>query len=165
MATEGFQPSSEVMSQATEAKAKALSLNPSLAEVHASLGGLAFAKWEWGAAEPELQKAIQLDPKYFEAHRLYSIYLRTMRRFPESIREAKLCDELNPLLSPAKSHLALTYLYAGQAELAAEEYRLMLKDHPDSSGAHAGLAAALFKLGKEPEASSRMARGADGSGR
>lgn len=152
MALEGYQPLSEVVGQATQAKTKANALNASLAEVHSSLGALEFVKWNWAAAEPEFQKAIQLDPKYFEAHRLYSIYLRTMRRFPEAIQQAKLCDELNPLLTPAKSHLALTYLYAGQDGSAAEQYREILKDHPESSSAHAGLAAALFKLHQDKEA-------------
>lgn len=152
MATEGYQPSSEVVPQATAAKTKANELNSSSAEIHASLGGLKLMSGNWPEADTELQKALQINPNYFEAHRLYSIYLRTMRRFPEAIQHARLCNELNPLLLPAKSHLALTYYYARQYEAAAEQYRLLLKDEPDRPGAHAGLSEVLFKMGKEKEA-------------
>jgi DNA-binding winged helix-turn-helix (wHTH) protein/TolB-like protein/lipoprotein NlpI len=152
MATEGDQPLSEVLSQATAAKTKANELNSSSAEIHTSLGGLELVRGNWAKAETEFQKALAINPNYFEAHRLYSIYLRTMRRFPEAIEHAKLCNELNPLLLPAESHLALTYYYARQYEAAAEQYRLLLKDDPERPGAHAGLSAVLLKMGKEKEA-------------
>lgn len=158
MATEGFQPLDEVARQAIAAKSKANELNDSLAEIHSSIGALEFLQWNWAKAELEFQKALQINPNYFEAHRLYSIYLRTMRRFPEAIQHAKLGDELNPLLMPAKSHLALTYYYAGQFEAAAEQYRLILKDHPEAASAHAGLSAVLLKMGKEKEAVQELQR-------
>lgn len=152
MAIEGYQPLSEVLAQATAAKQKAEELNDSLAEVHASLASLELAQWNWSKAEPEFLKALEINPNYFEGHRLYSIYLRSMKRFPEAIQHAKLCTQLNPLLLPAKSHLALTYYYAHQYSAAAEEYRQLLKDDPERAGAHAGLSAALLKAGKEEEA-------------
>jgi TolB-like protein/DNA-binding winged helix-turn-helix (wHTH) protein/Flp pilus assembly protein TadD len=152
MATEGYQPASEVMPQAIAAKRKANELNDSLAEVHASLASLEMVQLNWNIAELEFQKAIAINPNYFEAHRLYSIYLRTMRRFPEAIAHARKCVELNPLLLPVKSHLALTYRYAGQYDAAAEQYRLILKDSPEAASAHAGLSAVLIKQGKEKEA-------------
>jgi tetratricopeptide (TPR) repeat protein len=152
MAIEGYQPLSEVLAQATAAKQKAEELNDSLAEVHASLASLELAQWNWSKAEPEFLKALEINPNYFEGHRLYSIYLRSMKRFPEAIQHAKLCTQLNPLLLPAKSHLALTYYYAHQYSAAAEEYRQLLKDDPERAGAHGGLSAALLKAGKEEEA-------------
>lgn len=151
MATEGYQPLSEVEPQAAAAKTKANELNSASAEIHTSLAALELVRGNWAKSEAEFQRALQINPNYFEAHRLYSIYLRTMRRFPEAIQHAKLCNELNPLLMPAKSHLALTYYYARQYEAAAEEYRLLLKDEPDRAGAHLGLSAVLLKLGKEKE--------------
>lgn len=151
MATEGYQPASEVMPQSIAAKTKANELNPSLAEVHASLASMEFVQWNWAKADLEFQKALEINPNYFEAHRLYSIYLRTMRRFPEAIAHARKCVELNPLLMPVKSHLALTYYYAGRYQEAAEQYRLILKDSPETASAHAGLSAVLFKQGEEKE--------------
>jgi TolB-like protein/DNA-binding winged helix-turn-helix (wHTH) protein/Flp pilus assembly protein TadD len=151
MATEGYQPASEVMPQSVAAKTRANELNDSSAEIHSSLASLEFVQWNWAKAEIEFQKALMLNPNYFEAHRLYSIYLRTMKRYPEAIQHAKQCDELNPLLMPTKSHLALTYYYARQYDDAAEQYRLLIKDSPEMESAHAGLAAVLLRLGKEKE--------------
>jgi DNA-binding winged helix-turn-helix (wHTH) protein/TolB-like protein len=152
MATEGFQPLGEVVRQSAQAKSTANQLNDSLAEIHSSIGGLELAQWNWSKAESEFHKALQINPNYFEAHRLYSIYLRTMRRFPEAIQHAKQCDRLNPLLMPAKSHLALTYYYAHQFDAAAEQYRLILKDHPEATSAHAGLSNVFLKMGREKDA-------------
>jgi tetratricopeptide (TPR) repeat protein len=151
MATEGYQPASEVIPQSIAAKMRANELNNSSAEIHSSLAGLEFVQWNWAQAEVEFQKALTFNPNYFEAHRLYSIYLRTMKRYPEAIQHAKLCDELNPLLMPTKSHLALTYYYARRYDEAAEQYRLLIKDRPDMDTAHAGLAAVLLRSGKEKE--------------
>jgi tetratricopeptide (TPR) repeat protein len=152
MATEGFQPLREVLGLAQAAKAKATELNPSLAEVQASNAGLDFLQWDWAKADTGFQRALQLNPNYFEGHHLYSIYLRSMRRFPEAIRHAALADRLNPLSMPARSNLALTYYYARQYEVAAAQYRLSIKDDPKAAGPRAGLAAVLYKMGREKEA-------------
>ncbi|HET7104552.1 MAG TPA: tetratricopeptide repeat protein, partial [Terracidiphilus sp.] len=152
MATEGYQPLSEVESQAAAAKTKANELNGSSAEIHTSLASLELVRGNWAKSEVEFHKALQINPNYFEAHRLYSIYLRSMRRFPEAIEHAQLCSALNPLLLPVKSHLALTYYYARQYDDAAREYRLLLKDDPNRPGAHLGLSAVLLRMGRQKEA-------------
>jgi TolB-like protein/DNA-binding winged helix-turn-helix (wHTH) protein/Flp pilus assembly protein TadD len=152
MATEGFQPLEEVVRQSAAAKSKANEINDSLAEIHASIAALEFAQWNWAKAELEFQRALQINPNYFEAHKLYSIYLRTVKRFPEAIQHATLGVELNPLSMPAKSHLALTYYYARQYDAAAEHYRLIAKEYPQIAGPHGGLSAVLLRQGKEKEA-------------
>ncbi len=44
---------------------KALELDPTLAEAHATLGNVfTFTFWEWGRAELEFQRSIQLNPNY-----------------------------------------------------------------------------------------------------
>jgi TolB-like protein/DNA-binding winged helix-turn-helix (wHTH) protein/Tfp pilus assembly protein PilF len=151
MATEGFQPLEEVVRQSIAAKSKSNELNDSSAEIHSSIGAVEFIQWHWTNAEKEFQTALRLNPNYFEAHHLYSIYLRSMRRFPEAIQHAILADHLNPLSMPARSHLALTYYYARQYDVAAAQYRRSLKDDPQSASIHAGLSAVLLKMGKDQE--------------
>src|SRR5207245_6779348 len=52
--------------------ARALELDDSLAEAHASLGLLkSDADWDWPAAEREYRKAIKLNPNYATAHQWY----------------------------------------------------------------------------------------------
>jgi tetratricopeptide (TPR) repeat protein len=75
-----------------------------------------------------------------------------MRRFPEAIKHATAAERLNPLLLPAKSHLALTYFYAREYAVSAEQYRLILKDDPTFAAAHLGLASVYARMGREKEA-------------
>jgi tetratricopeptide (TPR) repeat protein len=140
------------LAQARAAKRKAQELDDESAEVHSSLGALEFCERNWAKADLEFQRAIQLNPNYFEGHRLYSMYLLAMRRFPEAITHARAAERLNPLLLPAKSHLALTYFYAREYAVSAEQYRSILKDDPTFAAAHLGLASVYARTGKEKEA-------------
>src|SRR5438067_13312034 len=64
---------------ARKADVKALELDPSLGEAHASLGFLTFLHdWDSRKAEAELQRAIELNPNYAQAHQWYAIYLAKM---------------------------------------------------------------------------------------
>jgi serine/threonine-protein kinase len=64
------------MPKAEAAAHKALELDNTLAEAHASLAGvLCRYDFEWNAAEQEFKRALELDPEYAEAHRTYGMYL------------------------------------------------------------------------------------------
>jgi len=152
MATEGFQPLDEVLGQSQQAKQKANELDPFRAEVHSSLAALNMVQWRWPQAEVEFQRGLAINPNDAPGHGLYSIYLRTMKRFPEALQQATAVTELDPLSMPAKSNLALTYYYARQYDAAARQYRLIVKEFPNAAGAHAGLASVLLHMGKENEA-------------
>lgn len=158
MATEGFQPLDEVVREAQAAKQKASDLDSFRAEVHSSAAALEMVQWHWPKAEMEFQRGLATNPNYAEGHRLYSIYLRTMKRFPEALQHGQVCAELDPLSMQAKSHLALTYYFARQYEAAARQYRLILRDYPDAAGEHAGLAWVLLRIGKQDEAIAEWAR-------
>ena len=60
---------------------KALELDPTLAEAHASLGyyNLYYA-WDWKESEKEFRRAIALNANYATAHDWYSVYLLAMGR-------------------------------------------------------------------------------------
>ena len=88
----------ESMPKAEAAARKALALDDTLAEAHASLAGVLYRyHWQWDAAEKEFEHALDLDPNYAEGHRAYAIYLLTMRRNAEALAEARLAHELSPL--------------------------------------------------------------------
>ena len=71
----------ELMPLAKTYAAKAIQLDPTLAEPHATL---AFASWllDWdkATAEKEFRRAIELNPNYPTAHHWYSRYLRGVGR-------------------------------------------------------------------------------------
>src|SRR5438067_8709151 len=63
----------EGMPKARAAALKALALEPSLAEAHASLGDqLCFYDWDWPAPEREFRRAIELNAALANAHYFYS---------------------------------------------------------------------------------------------
>src|SRR5256712_4308721 len=79
----------EGMPKARAAALKALALEPSLAEAHASLGDqLCFYDWDWPAAEREFRRAIELNAALANAHYFYSNCLGSHGRLDAALAEA-----------------------------------------------------------------------------
>ena len=84
--------------RARDAAKKALQLDDSLAEAHASIAYvLQFNDWNWSESEKEFKRAIELNPKYAIGHYWYSILLNGLRRHDEAKKEARIAQELDPL--------------------------------------------------------------------
>src|SRR5205823_1000231 len=93
-----FRPSKDVYPQAKTAARKALELDESLSEAHASLAFvLTNYDWDWPSAEKECKRAIELNPRYAIAHHWHSDLLAAMGKLDESFNEEKRAQELDPL--------------------------------------------------------------------
>lgn len=82
--------------------AKALEIDPSLAEAHATMGLVSTYLWEWADAEKHFKRSIELNPNYPSARHWYSRLLRPQGRFDEAfeqITQAKKADELSASIS------------------------------------------------------------------
>ena len=78
--------------------AKAIELDPKLAEPHATLGlATWFLDWDKAASEKHFQRAIELDPNYATAHHWYSRVLRGVGQLDEAWKEINRAVELEPL--------------------------------------------------------------------
>ena len=88
--------------RARTAAEKALDLDSSLAEAHASRGyALMYYDWDFAVAESEYRRAIQLNPSYAIAHQWYGYLLTAMERpFAAADAEISIAKQLDPL-SPA----------------------------------------------------------------
>src|SRR5262249_53983676 len=87
-------PPKDAMPQAKSAAERALKLDESLAEAHASLAYTClYYDWNWPAAECEFQRAIELNPNYATAHHWYHEYLTAMGRFEEQMAEILHAEE------------------------------------------------------------------------
>jgi TolB-like protein/Flp pilus assembly protein TadD len=94
----GVLPSLEAFAQAKAAAAKALALDDSLGEAHASLTlALVLYGWDWKAAETEYQRASERTPGYAPAHQWYSWHLIMMGRNSDGISELRKAESLDPL--------------------------------------------------------------------
>jgi serine/threonine-protein kinase len=115
-------PPEKVMPQAKQAAAKALQLNPSLAEAHSSIGlVLQNYDWDWRGAEREFQEAIQLNPNYAYSHHWYAFLLMQTGRRQEAIREALQAEQLSPFEPPIVAGVCRQYYLARQFDLAIQE--------------------------------------------
>lgn len=80
-----------------ETATRAMALDPTLGEPHASIG---FVKlfWEWKPAEAEahFRKSLALSPGYPTAHQWYAVFLTIDGQFNESLAEIDRAIELDP---------------------------------------------------------------------
>jgi tetratricopeptide (TPR) repeat protein len=130
-------PKKDAFPKAKEAALKALELDDSLAEAHASLGYVKGAyDWDSSGAEREFQRAIELNPSYATAHRFYGLALAGMGRFEEALRELKRALELDPLSTAGNHALALGFFKARQYDQSIEQGRRTLELDPNFIFAH-----------------------------
>src|SRR5213595_3112813 len=114
----GASPAESVAPAEATAK-KALELDDSLAEAHASLGLIATEELEVNRGVNELERAIQLNPNYATAHHWLGLALATLRQSDRSVGELKRALELDPLSMIINADLSIIYLYARRYDAAA----------------------------------------------
>jgi tetratricopeptide (TPR) repeat protein len=132
---------------------KALELDTSLAEPHASLGFVKlYFEWDWSGAEAEFERAIALDPNYAPAHEWYSIYLLAAGRPTDAFREIQLARQRDPLSLPINSDLGFHYYYTGQYDEAVKQLKFVLELNNDFPPAHLWLGRTYQELRRFDEA-------------
>jgi serine/threonine protein kinase len=118
----GVIPPEDGFMRAKAAARRALELDPEFADAHASLG-LSHLFWDhdWPAAEREFKAAIDLNGQLALPHTLYAFWLMSIRRFDESIAEARTAQHLDPLSLFVNMGLCWAYHGAGRYEEAIRE--------------------------------------------
>jgi TolB-like protein/predicted Ser/Thr protein kinase len=88
----------EVFPKAKAAVSKALELDDSLAEAHASLAYiLTYYDWNWPDAEREFQRALALNPNDATAHHRYSRYLSSLGRIDDALSEIRKAQKIGSI--------------------------------------------------------------------
>jgi len=130
-------PPRAALPKAKEYVLKALEIDSNLAEAHTSLGAIRFlGDWDWPEAEREFRRALELNPGYAEAHRMYSAYLSAMGRDGEALAEVRRAQELDPRSTAAQITVGWTFYYSRHYDQALEQCGKILESQPDSAGAH-----------------------------
>ena len=123
-----FRPSKDVYPQAKTAARKALELDESLSEAHASLAFvLTNYDWDWPSAEKEYKRAIELNPKYAIAHHWHSDLLAAIGKLDQSFDEEKRAQELDPLSLIINTWLGWRLSFLKQYDQAIDQYRKALE--------------------------------------
>src|SRR5216110_45674 len=147
----GASPAESVVPAEAAAK-KALELDDSLAEPHASLGLVATEELDVHRGVSELERAVQLNPNYATAHHWLSLAFTALGQSDRSIKELKRAVELDPLSMVINADLSIGYLYARRYDEAEAQARKTLEIDPRSFLAHYYLGMALQLTGRLKEA-------------
>jgi len=149
----GGLPPRQAMPEAKAAALKALEIDDTLAEAHASLAFVHLLyDWDFVASEKEFKRALELDPDYTAAHHWYSHCLLPLGRMEESLAESRRALELEPLSLVVNTHLGWHYFYARQYDKAIEQYRRTLELDPAFPQTQRYAAWALLQKGRHEEA-------------
>ena len=120
------------------------------AEIHYELGLHAQNMGNMPEAYKELQKSLELDPDYPEAHNAIAVLLHlAFNRPEEAIPHYKKALEVRPNFSEAKTNLANVYLAQSRYDEAIKLYEESLNDmlYPTPFIAQGNLGWALYKKG------------------
>jgi TolB-like protein/DNA-binding winged helix-turn-helix (wHTH) protein/Flp pilus assembly protein TadD len=109
-------PPLEVTSEALDAAARAVRADAALSEAQ-FVSGYAnwILTWNWRAAETELRRAVDLDPRNVRAHTVLGHVLSQMGRHAEALASMRRARELDPLSAQA-------YAMSSQVAFQARDY-------------------------------------------
>ncbi len=138
---------------AKAAALRAIALDSTLAEPHASLNQiLRYGYWDWAGSEREVRRAIALDPYYATARKWLAEHLLSVGRVDEAIAQARTAVQLDPLTATTHNTLGATLWAAGRTEEAIEAYRAGIARDSTARSPLANLFWAYVVLGREEEA-------------
>ena len=127
-----YLPPRDSYPRASAASKRALTLDPNLAEAHASLGYTQlFFDWNWDGAAASFRRAIDLDAGYASAHQWYGWYLLVAGRIDEMITAMRTALELDPLSLIINTHMGYALFWAGRYDEAITQIRQTLALDPN----------------------------------
>jgi serine/threonine-protein kinase len=143
-------------SQAKEAAAIALRLDPTLCEAHCTAAYLSLSEFDWNGAEEGFKRALELSPGSADTYDLYGRMCSALERYDEAMAMQQRAQDLDPLAH--QLDVATTLLRVGRYEDAARGTARALEFDPESDRAHATLGWALIKQGKTVEGLAELER-------
>jgi serine/threonine protein kinase/Tfp pilus assembly protein PilF len=133
----GNLPPRQTYPKAREAAEKAIEIDDTIGQAHASLAAIhTFYDWDWKAAEREFKRALELVPDSPYTHVYYSYYLNLMRRYDAAVAQAKKGQELDPLSGFCNTHFAHRLWQARRYDEAIEEFQNWLVVEPNDWFSH-----------------------------
>ena len=134
----------EYLPRAKAAAEKAVELDDSLAEAHASLGLVYYSYFRGAESVREFDRSIQLDPNYATAHHWYGRLTLVMQgKLDHALVEVKRAYELDPVSPIIHTDVGAVYLMARRYDEAIEQLRGTVQMDPEFYWAHRFLGMAL----------------------
>ena len=149
----GWAPATEGFGRAREALARALALEPNLAEGHAGMGWVQMVlERDWHGAEASYRRAVELAPgNAFVLHQASNL-AGNMGRFDEAIGLARRSVEQDPLSASTYFFFGTTLWTANRPAEAVAALRKSLEIAPRRAAARAFIALNILAQGRGEEA-------------
>jgi len=143
----------DVYADAKASALKALELDPTSSEAHASLGLVLFQfDRDYQGALKELRTAINFNPNYATARYFYGFSLAEMGQIEEAVREIEQARRLDPLSVRINANIALVFYFGRQYDQAIIQARRALELEPNDSATHDRLGDIYLQKGMTKEA-------------
>src|SRR5262249_35944961 len=134
----------EVMPKARAAAQKALQLDKSLGQAHATLAFICSVHdYDWKAAERGYRRAFSLTPSYAETIHWHAMNLAYQGKLSQAQAEIERARESDPLSLPININVAAVFYFRRDYDRAIEQARKTLNLDASFSNAHLVLSFAL----------------------
>lgn len=128
---------SDAFPKAKQAALRALELDGTLPEPHASMGYVRlYYDWDWVAADQELRRSIALNPNYPTAHHWHAVYLTAMGQFERARAAIARAQELDPTSLSINTDLGFLLYYSRQYDAAIKQLSTVLDMNREFPLAH-----------------------------
>jgi len=143
--------------QSDQATLKALQLDDSSSEVHASRAAALAEGWRWSEAEPEFKRAIEINPNNATAHYFYGfMFLAPEKRLDEALEEFRTALSLDPLSRIGNVNYAILLMDAHRYPEALAQFHKAQELDPDFGPTHYKLSVFYAQTGKFADAISEL---------
>jgi TolB-like protein/tetratricopeptide (TPR) repeat protein len=144
-------PAEQERTKVLSAARKALELDSQLAEAHVLLADVSQERWQWGDAEAEFKRALELEPNDATAHLGFAGWLSCQGRADEAVAWARRGRELDPFAVSGADIAGILFM-ARRYDEASRELRSDLAREPNDLSALWNLGFVLIAEGKPAEA-------------
>lgn len=149
----GVPMAQESVPRAKAAVMKALEIDDTLAEAHATLAFIKFRHdWDFAGADQEFTRSLKLDPNYPEAHQWHAFYLLAVGRPGEADAQMKRAQELDPLSISLNANVALYLFFKRQFDQSVQQSQKTLAMEPNFILGHFTLGMSHEQKGLNAEA-------------
>src|SRR5882724_2805716 len=155
----------EAFPKAKAAATKALQLDQTLAEAHASMAYVkTYYDWDWAGAEAEFRRGLELNPNYADVHHSYSRFLASLGRVAEARAELKRAQELDPLSLLVQANAGVISYFGREYDQAIQELQKIKELNPKFAVPYWGIGLSYEQKGMYQEAVDQLQKGIAVSG-
>ena len=157
MVSNQYYAPTEVMPRAKAAALKAIDLDETLGEAHATLALVrSVYDFNHADAEKEIHRAFELKPSDAGAHVWYGLYLVAMSRFDEAATELNRAQKLDPGSPALNGYAGAVLYYAHRYDEVIRGMRPLIEKNPDYQQPYAWIALAYEQKGEWDKAVTAM---------